>query len=153
MVEGPRVQPIRVCLERNAQYFKGSVQLPGRKKPLRHLVGLSEELANTNVSASSGRTLLGSSNSRFMWASLAHIHGIPGVPEWDDWFAGELNSHKAIVQGLGIGCHPVLVKGEKEQFLDWLSWGVESEAIRFPAETGSIHWPSLSLQDLFLSAS
>ena len=27
MVEGPGVQPIRVCLERNAQCFKGSVQL------------------------------------------------------------------------------------------------------------------------------
>jgi len=43
----------------------------------------------------------------------------------------------------------VLIKEEKKQFLDW---GVESEAIRFPAETGSIHWPSLSLQDLVLSA-
>jgi hypothetical protein len=77
MVEGPGVQPIRVCLERNAQCLKGSVQLAGRKRPLRHLVGLSEELANSNVSASSGRTLLGSSDSRFIWASLAHIHGIP----------------------------------------------------------------------------
>ena len=37
MVEGPGVQPIRVCLEGNAQCFKGSIQLPGRKKPLRHL--------------------------------------------------------------------------------------------------------------------
>lgn len=150
MVEGPGVQPIRICLERNAQCFKGSVQISGRKKPLRHLVGLSEELANTNVSASSGRTLLGSSDSRFMWASLAHIHGIPGIPEWADWFAGELESHKAIVRALGIGCNPVLIKGEKEQFLSWLSWGVESEAIRFPAETGSIRWPNLSLTDIFL---
>ena len=152
MVEGPDVLPIRVCLERNAQCFKGSVQLAGRKKPLRHLVGLSEELANTNVSASSGRTLLGGSDSRFIWASLAHIHGIPGVPEWADWFAGELNSHKAIVRALGIGCNPVLVKGEKEQFLDWISWGVESEAIRFPAETGSIHWPSVGLKDILFPA-
>ena len=43
----------------------------------------------------------------------------------------------------------MIVKGEKEQFLDWLSWGVESGAIRFPAETGSIRWPSVSLQDIF----
>jgi hypothetical protein len=149
MVEGPGVQPIRVCLDRNAQYFKGSVQIPGRKKPLRHLIGLSEELANTNLPVSSGRTLLGGSDSRFMWASLAHIHGIPGVPEWADWFAAELASHKAIVQAVGIGCDPVLIKGEKEQFLDWLSWGLESEAIKFPAETGSIHWPSLGLEDIF----
>ena len=153
MVEGPGMQPIRVCLERNAQCFKGSVQVSGRKKPLRHLVGLSEELANTNMSASSGRTLLGSSDSRFIWAALAHIQGIPGVPEWADRFASELDSHKAIVRALGIGCNPVLIKGEKEQFLDWLSWAVESEAIKFPAETGSIRWPSLSLTDIFLPAS
>jgi hypothetical protein len=150
MVEGPDMQPVRVCLERNAQCFKGSVQLAGRKKPLRHLIGLSEEFASSNMSASSGRTLLGGSDSRFIWAALAHIHGIPGVPEWAEWFAGELNSHKAIVRALGIGCNPVLVKGEKEQFLDWLGWGVESEAIRFPAESGSIRWPSLSLSNIFL---
>jgi len=75
------------------------------------------------------------------------------MPEWADWFAGELNTHKAIVRVLGIGCDPVLVKGKKDQFLSWLSWGVESGAISLPAETGSIRWPSLSLQDIFLPAS
>lgn len=153
MVEGPDMQPVRVCLEGNAQCFKGSVQVPGRKKPLRHVVGLSEEFASSNMSASSGRTLLAGSGKQLLWASVAHIHGIPGVPEWAEWFAGELDSHKAIVRALGIGCNPVLIKGGKEQFLDWLSWGVESEAIKFPAETGSVRWPSLSLTDIFLPAS
>ena len=152
MVEGPDVQPIRVCLERNAQCFKGSIQLAGRKKLLRHLIGISEEFAASNTSAGSGRTLLAGSDNRFIWASLARIHGIPGVPEWAEWFAGELDSHKAIVRALGIGCNPVSIKGEKEQFLDWLSWGVESEAIRFPGDSGSIAWPSLGLQDIFLHA-
>jgi hypothetical protein len=150
MVEGLRVQPIRVCLERNAQCFKGSVQLAGRKKPLRHLIALSEEFASSNTSAGSGRTLLASSDNGFIWASLARIQGIPGIPEWADWFAGELETHKAIIRALGIGCTPVLVKGAKEQFLDWLSWGVESGAISLPTETGSIQRPGLSLEDLFL---
>ena len=47
----------------------------------------------------------------------------------------------------------MLIKGEKEKFLDWLSWGVESGAVKLPAETGSVRWPSLSLQDIFLPAS
>src|SRR6266699_2308024 len=64
MVEGPSMQPILICLERNAQYFKGSLQLAGRKKPLRHLIGLSEEFASRNMSASSGRTLLAGSDKR-----------------------------------------------------------------------------------------
>jgi hypothetical protein len=152
MVEGPRAQPIRVCLERNAQCFKGSVQIAGRKKPVRHLIGLSDEFASSNTSASSGRTLLASSGNQFVWASLAHIHGIPGMPDWADWIAGELNTHKAIIPALGIGCDPVLIKGEKDQFLSWLSWGIESGAIRLPAETGSIRWPSLSLKDILFSA-
>jgi hypothetical protein len=149
MMEGPDVQPIRVCLERNAQCVKGSIQLTGRKKPLRHLIGMSEEFASGNISSSSGRTLLASSDNRFVWAAIAHIHGIPGIPGWADWFADELNAHRAITRALGIGCDPVIVKGEKAQFLDWLSWGVESGAIRFPADTGSVRWPSVNLQDIF----
>jgi hypothetical protein len=148
MVEGPGVQPIRVCVERNAQCFKGSIQLTGHKKPLRHLVALSQEFASSNAPASSGRTLLASSDSGFIWASIAQIHGIPGIPDWADWFAGELETHRAMIRVLGIGCAPVLIKGEKEQFLSWLSWGVESEAIRFPAGTGAIHWQSLGLKDI-----
>jgi hypothetical protein len=152
MVEGPGVQPIRVCLERNAQSFKGSVQLAGRKKPLRHLIGLSEELASSNVRATSGRTLLASSQNQFIWASIAQIHGLPGMPDWADWFAGELKTHRAIMPALGIGCDPAIIKGQKEQFLDWLSWGVESEAIRIPVSTGSIRWPGFNLESLFLPA-
>jgi hypothetical protein len=152
MVEGPDVQPIRVCLERNPQCFKGSIQLAGRKKPLRHLIGLSEEFASSNAFAGSGRRMLAGSDRRFVWASIAHMYGIPGIPEWAEWFADELNTHHALIQALGIGCDPVIVKGEKEQFLDWLSWGVESEAIRFPTQTGSIRWPGVNLRDILLQA-
>jgi hypothetical protein len=152
MVEGSDVQPIRACLERNAQCFKGTIPLAGRKKPLRHLIALSEEFASGSMSANSGRTLLAASDSRFVWASIADIYGVPGVPEWGDWFADELETHHAITHALGIGCSPVIIKGEKEQFLDWLGWGVESDAIRFPTETGSIHWPGLTLKDLFWPA-
>src|SRR5208337_954555 len=109
---------------------------------------MSEEFASGNTSAGSGRTLLAGSGSRFVWASIAHIYGIPGIPEWADWFADELHTHHAVIPALGIGCDPVIVKGEKGQFHARLSWGVESEAIRFPAETGSIHWPSVNLRDL-----
>ena len=152
MVEGPGVQAIRVCLERNAQCYKGSLQLAGRKKPPRHLIGMSEEFACGSASAGSGRTLLAGSDRRFVWASIAHIYGIPGMPEWADWFAEELNTHRAIIPALGVGCNPVIVKGEKEQFLDWLSWGVESGAIQLPAEAGSIRWASVKLEDLFRQA-
>ena len=149
MIEGPNVPPTRACLERNAQCFKGSIQVPGRKKPLRHLIGMSEEFASANRSATAGKTLLASSDKGFVWASIAEIYGIPGIPEWADWFEGELKTHHAIVPALGIGCNPVIIKGEKEQFLDWLSWGVESYAVRLPDEPGPIRWPAVGLEHIF----
>ena len=149
MVEGPEVPPTRVCLERNAECFRGSIQVPGRKNPLRHLIGMSEELILGNRSANAGRILLAGSDKEFIWASVAEIFGIPGIPRWADWFAGELNTHHAIAPMLAIGCNPLIIKGEKEKFLDWLSWGVESGAINFPAESGSIRWRGLGLDDIF----
>jgi hypothetical protein len=149
MVEGPGVQAMRVCLERNAEVFKGSIPLTGRKKPLRHLVALSEEFAANGGSASSGKILLASSDRKFVWSSISEVYGIPGIPEWADWFAEELTIQQAIAPAVGIGCHPAIVQGNKEQFLDWLSWGVESNAIQFPAADGSIVWPGLALDCIF----
>ena len=152
MIEGPEVPVIRVCLERNAQCFKGSIQLPGRKKPLRHLIGMSEELISANGSANKGKLLLAGSGKEFVWASVADIYGLPGIPEWANWFEAELNTHHAIAPMLGIGCNPLIVKGKKAQFLAWLSWGVESGAVHFPVKSGPIHWPRLSLEHIFNDA-
>jgi len=149
MIEGPEVPPTRVCLERNAQCFKGSIQLPGRKKPLRHLIGMSEELISGNRSANTGKLLLAGSGTQFVWSSVADIYGLPGLPHWADWFEDELKTHHAIAPVLGVGCDPVTIKGEKEQFLDWLSWGVESGAVRFPDEAGPIHWHAMSIENIF----
>ena len=149
MVEGPRVPPIRVCLERNAQCFKGNIQVSGRKKPLRHLIALSEELASGS-SVSAGKTLLASSEHGFVWSTVSHLHGLPGIPQWASWFAEELKTHRAIVSAVGIGCSPCVIRANKEKLLDWLSWGIESEAIRFPQETGPVHWPAFCLKDIFL---
>jgi hypothetical protein len=145
LVEGPETAPTRVCLERNAQCFKGSLQLSGRKKPLRHLIGISEDIRSGAMSVGVGRTLLAGSSSRFMWSSIAHLFGIPGVPEWADWFLEELTTHRALIPALGIGCDPAIIKGTKEDFLAWLSWGVESGGLQFPSQTGAVHWPHFGL--------
>lgn len=150
VIEGPGVPPIRVCLERNAQCFKGAIQPPGRKKPLRHLVALSEEIACANSTASAGKTLLACSESRFVWSAIAHLYGIPAMPEWANWFWEELRTHHASAPVLGIGCDPMVIKATKDQLLDWLSWGVESGAVSFPTRTGSIRWSPVSIEDIFV---
>jgi hypothetical protein len=149
MIEAPGVAPIRVCLERNADACKGALSLSDRKKPLRHLIGVSEELSS-GTSSNNGRTLLASSKPDFVWASLTHIHGLPGVPQWADWFHEKLAMHQTLVPLLGIGCDPVLVKGRKGQFLAWLQEGIESGDLLFPAKCGPVEWPRLALKSIFL---
>jgi hypothetical protein len=146
-VEAPGVAPIRALLGRNAQCYRGSIQLADRKRAVRHVIGVSEELAT--VSASTGRTLLADSDPTFVWASLSHIHGLPGIPEWADWFHRQLLQHDSLVPLLGIACHPVLVKGTREQFLGWLSDGVRAGNLAFPQCSGPIQWPTVSLGELF----
>jgi hypothetical protein len=72
------------------------------------------------------------------------------MPEWSDWFAEELRRYHAVSMIIGIGCAPAVIKATKEQLLDWLSWGVESEAVGFPAESGPIPRPTFSLKNIFL---
>jgi len=146
-VEAPGVAPIRALLGRNAQCYRGSIQLRDRKRAVRHVIGVSEEFATASASVS--RTLLADSDPKFVWASLTHIHGLPGIPEWADWFHRELNRHSSLVPLLGIGCQPVLVKGNREQFLGWLSDGVRTGHLSFPQQAGPIQWPSPNLGQLF----
>lgn len=150
MVEAPGVAPIRVMLGRNAQCYRGSIQLADRKRAVRHVIGVSEELVTPSASAS--RTLLAHSEPGFVWASLAHIHGLPGVPEWADWFQSQLSRHDSIIPLLGIGCRPVLVKGNREQFLGWLGEGVRAGHLLFPLEAGPIQWPAIGITQIFQSA-
>lgn len=149
-IEALGVAPIRAVLGRNAQCYRGSIQLTDRKRAVRHVIGISEEFATG--SASAGRTLLAHSDPSFIWASLAHIHGLPGVPEWADWFHRQLNRNNLLIPLLGIGCQPVLVKGNKEQFLSWLSDGVHGGEIQFPQEAGPIQWPTIAMTQIFQSA-
>jgi hypothetical protein len=149
-IEGPSVERLFVCLGRNAQTNKGTLQLANRKKPLNHLVGISEEFSTP--SAATGRTLLAHSEPSFVWSSLAHIHGLPGVPEWADWFYHQLESHKALVPLLGVGCQPVLIKANKQQFLSWLGKGVRSGQLEFPSKTGPIQWGGSTLADISIAA-
>ena len=89
------------------------------------------------------------SHPAFVWSSLAHIHGLPGVPRWAEWFHHQLESHKALMPLLGVGCQPVLIKGNKQQFLAWLGKGVRSGELEFPSKTGPIQWGGSLLADIF----
>jgi hypothetical protein len=133
---------ITASLGSEAQCFRGSVMVPGRKRPVRHLVAVSAELAKTKPGADreGARTVLCDDDPMFVLYRVASRYGLPVVPEWAPWFMSELNQRKAISSLLGLGCSPVLVKGNKQTFLKWISRAMRERLIRVPEESGSICW-------------
>ena len=144
-VEGPELDALKVNMGKNAQCYRASLQLSASKRPLRHLVAVSEEFgAQVNASAS-GRTLLAGSSPEYLWLSVAQICGLPALPEWADWFYQKLCSNLAITELYGVGCQPVLVTASKEELLRWLSLGISKGEIRLPEQNGPATWQSIPI--------
>jgi len=141
---------IPASLGLEAQCFRGSVMVPGRKRPARHLVAMSAELAKTKpgTDREGARTILCDDDPMFVLYRVAYRYGLPVVPEWAPWFMGELNQRKSIVPLLGLGCSPVLVRGNKQTFLKWIGRALRGRLVQIPAASGSISWklPSTFLE-------
>ncbi len=125
-----------------AQCFRGSVMVPGRKRPVRHLVAVSAELAKTKPGADreGARTILCNDDPVLVLYRVAYRYGLPVVPEWATWFMRELNQRKAIRPLMGLGCSPVVVKGNKQTFLGWIGKALKQRLIGMPKENGAVHW-------------
>lgn len=133
---------VAASLGPEAQCFRGSVMVPGRKRPVRHLVAVSAELSKTKPGADhdGARTVLCDDDPVFVLYRVAYRYGLPVVPEWAPWFMRELNQRKAMVPLLGLGCSPVLVRGNKHTFLKWIGRALRERLIRIPEQSGSICW-------------
>ena len=145
-VEGPDFEPVELSLGEKAECYRGSFSLPGRRRPVRHLVAVSAELTATRLGAAteSNRTILSDNDPVFVLYRLSERFGLPVVPEWADWFLGEMKRRRAIRPLVGLGCSPVLIIGTKARFLSWISRGLRRRDINFPAANGPIRWPSMA---------
>jgi len=156
-IQLPSHPTIAASLGLEAQCFRGSVAIPGRKRPARHLVAVSAELAKTKpgVDREGTRTILCDDDPEFVLYRVAYRYGLPVVPEWASWFMRELNQRKSITPLVGLGCSPVLVKGNKQTFLKWIGRALKERLIRIPEENGSISWklPRTFLEHLNLQQS
>jgi hypothetical protein len=141
-IEFPDSADVSASLGPDAQCFRGSVTVPGRKRPVRHLVAISAEMAKTKPGADreGTRTILCDNESAFVLYRVACRYGLPAVPEWAPWFLRELNQRTAIVPLFGFGCSPVLVKGNKQGFLKWIGRALKEHTIQVPQKNGPISW-------------
>lgn len=146
LVEAPGLDPLRVNLQGRAACYRGSLTVPGRNRPLRHLVAFSETWLISALSTNPEHIFVLNASPDFIWTNVSYIYGLPGLPQWAEWFHLQLRSQRSIVPLMGIGCEPTLVRGSQEQFLSWLGNGVRAGALKFPPSNGPVVWPKLALE-------
>ena len=122
--------------------FRGSIMVPGRKRPLRHLVSCSQELADTT---SDGKLVVISEDHLFIWNSLVCHYGLPATPEWGPWMISQLQQQKRVQLLRSFGYAGVAVKAKRKELLALLRRGLRSKKLSFPAHNGAVEWPDVQL--------
>src|SRR5437660_8900271 len=111
--------------------YRVSVQIPGRKRPVRHLASVSQTLLESTLGADghARRTILYDGSPEFVLHRLAVRFGLPALPEWADWFQADLARRGLVDELLGFNCSPVAIKGTKLRMLRILSTGIKRKLI------------------------
>jgi hypothetical protein len=122
--------------------FRGSITMAGRKRPLRHLVACSQEIADTT---SNGKVILIGDDPRFIWSSLVRHYGLPATPEWGPWVISQLRQQKRIQDLPSFGYSGVAVKATRKELLALLRRGLRNKNLRFPECNGAVEWPEVAL--------
>jgi hypothetical protein len=140
-VDAPGIEPVTATLGEDAQCFRGTITIAGRR-PIRHLVAISAELTKTRPGSDPGgrRTILCDNDPTFVLYRISQRFGLPVVPEWAGWFNKELNRRGAIKPLIGLGCSPVLVSGTKKSFLKWIRIALRQKRIAVPDCHGPVLW-------------
>ncbi len=122
--------------------FRGSIAIDGRKRPLRHLVACSREIADTT---SNGKVILIGDDPAFIWSSLVRHYGLPATPEWGPWMIAQLRQQKRIQELPSFGYFGVAVKATRKELLALLRRGLRTKNLSFPESNGAVEWPEVSL--------
>ena len=114
--------------------YRASLQIPGRKRPVRHLAAVSQTLFGTTLGADgkARRTVLFDGAPDFVLHRLAVRFGLPVLPEWAEWFCADLERRGLVEEMLGLNCSPVAIKGTKLRMLRILSSGMRRKLIALP---------------------
>ena len=96
--KGPDVNRLMITLGQDAEVFRSSISIPGCRRPLRHLVAISEELSKTRAGGnpSARRTILCDDDRAFLLYRIGARFGLPVLAEWSDWFGQMLERKNAI---------------------------------------------------------
>jgi hypothetical protein len=129
-VGGPGMSPRLVRFGERPSVYRGTLILPGRRRPIRHLVVASNQL---RAEGDRARIIVKGNSPDLVLRAAANFHGLPLLPTWSEWFFDRLRKAGRIRPLSGLNCTPVAIRGTKAEFLEWIGAGLKHSQIRIPA--------------------
>lgn len=126
--------------------FKGHIQIPGRPRPIRHLVAFSQALTQNGMD---GRVFLFNRRPDIAWATIISFLGLPATPDWAEKGMKWLEDSEKLSQLESYGCSASVVMVSRDELLRWIGDGIRSGELNFPQQSGPVIWPQYKLRDLF----
>lgn len=136
-ISGTDIGKRRVWLGKDPRVFRGTIPLSSRARSFRHLLALSAQMAED---ADVGRIVLSNSHPEFVLYRISERLGLPAHPSWAEWFWAALQQNERVQSLDGLGCRPIAITGNKNEFLEWIGKALRERAIQIPSQTGAIRW-------------
>lgn len=128
-VTGPNLVPRRVSFGERPSVYRGTLTVPGRRRPVRHLVVASRRL---RAEGDPARIIVKGNSPEAVLRAAVNCHGLPLLPSWDEWFVARLRKAGRLRPLSGLNCSPVAIRGTKAEFLDWIGAALKHGEIRIP---------------------
>jgi hypothetical protein len=133
--------------------YSGSINLPGRKQALRHLIAVSTSL---HANGSAGRTFilhLDPDTRELAWAIVVSFLGLPADPRWSGPILEAMWAEKKIRRLDGIGCKPAAIHGTRDELLARIGQARSQGLLPFPEKNGPVLWPRYTIRQALKASS
>jgi hypothetical protein len=128
-VGGQNLKPYMVQFGERPTVYRGTLTVPGRKRPVRHLVAVSRQL---RAEGNQARVIVKDYSPDLILRAVADLHGLPLLSDWSEWFGIRLQKAGRIRPLSGLNCAPVAIQGTKREFLEWIGAGLRNGQIQIP---------------------
>ena len=145
----PDGQRLELFMGEKPTTYRGHLSIPGRQRPVRHILCFSEALMQNGTN---GSVTVLHNDDTLIWATVISFLGLPALPGWAGPGVQMLRNTEKIREIIGFNCSPVTVTITREELLKWIGSQVEGNLLNLPEAAGPIIWPAYGIKDL-LSAS
>jgi hypothetical protein len=114
-VGGQDLKPYMVQFGERPAVYRGTLTVPGRRRPVRHLVVVSTQF---RAEGDQARIIAKSNSSDLILRAVANLHGLQR--------AGRIRPLS------GLNCAPVAIQGTKNEFLEWIGAALRDGQIQIP---------------------